>query len=179
MLCVTYIFKALISIKFDGWRKFRWKSKWEIQNILSMSHNSYKCLHSMQNIKSAFCFQTEQEESCTWHLSKLKANSWCLGKSREQFALEPSMDKLPKQVMANLFHLKCHLWLTVEIQSTVYGCTLKPNESFEECQAQFAMSAKDGRIYGESTDQPLVIHFQNHLASLGKKIHSSYLITRC
>lgn len=113
-------------------------------------------------------------------LSKLQANSWCLGKSREQFALVSSMDKLPKQVMANLVHLNCHLWLTVEIQSTVYGCTLRSSESFEECQDQFAMSAKNGGIYGESTDQPLVIHFQNHLASLEKKkIHSSYPITRC
>lgn len=38
------------------------------------------------------------------------------------------------------------------------------------CQDQSALSAKDGEICNESTGWPLVIHFQNHLISLQKKM---------
>ena len=39
----------------------------------------------------------------------------------------------------------------------------------KECQNQSAMSAKDGGICSEAIDQPFVIHFQNYLASQGRK----------
>lgn len=52
--------------------------------------------------------------------AKLNVNSGRLDKSREQYASVSNIDKLPRQVTANLFHLKCQLWLTVEIQNVVY-----------------------------------------------------------
>ena len=39
----------------------------------------------------------------------------------------------------------------------------------KQCQNQSAMSAKDGEICSEATDQPFVIHFLNYLASQEKK----------
>lgn len=112
--------------------------------------------------------------------SKMNANSGSLGKVREQFALISSKNKLPRQVMANLFHLKRHLWLTIENQNSVYRCTWSPNQALkEECQDQSAMSAKDGGIYSESTGQ-LVIHFQNpqhHWKKTSQQLIYCWIIT--
>lgn len=142
----------------------------------------------MQNMKSPFCYLTDQgRTSChglitqisellafkdklidKWILglepSKMKANSGSPGKISKHFVLVSSMNKLPREVMANLFHLKCHpdsrnpkhcTWMYLEAKSKLWR---------KECQDQPAMSAKGGGIYSESTGQPLVTHLQNRPA---------------
>lgn len=53
---------------------------------------------------------------------QVECQSEVLGKSSKCFALVPSMDKLPREGMANVFHPKCQLGSTAEIQSIAYGC---------------------------------------------------------
>ena len=61
-----------------------------------------------------------------------ECQSIVLDKSSKCFALLSSVDKLPRQGMANVFHLKCQISLIAEIQSIVYECTRRQNQTLKK-----------------------------------------------
>lgn len=77
--------------------------------------------------------------------AKLNVNSGHLDKSREQYASVSNIDKLPRQVIANLFHLKCQLWLTVEIQNIVYVWHFEAESMLRRVPASICNVCQGGR----------------------------------